>query len=226
MNEVVISGNSGCTLDIIDGKVFKYTNDDKYVNRLKIQCAKQKFFFDLLSYNSHIQVPKVFKEDVYSKNGYGFYMQYLHADNFITFFENYDIQHILLKIDIILKFIDENISTSKMIIVDKKLIEKKINSLYSIFLKSDILRRYIMHITDVLQKLYLFDKFKFPIGVCHGDLTFSNILFKKHNIVLIDFLDNFIETPMQDIVKLRQDTKHKWSLNMTCFDYDEVKIKI
>ncbi|EHL8026630.1 hypothetical protein KE373_000404, partial [Campylobacter jejuni] len=38
--------------------------------------------------------------------------------------------------------------------------------------------------------------------------------------------DNFIETPLQDIVKLRQDTRHKWSLKMARANYDEIKIKI
>ncbi len=28
---------------------------------------------------------------------------------------------------------------------------------------------------------------------------------------MIDFLDSFIETPLMDIVKLRQDTKYNWS---------------
>ena len=45
-----------------------------------------------------------------------------------------------------------------------------------------------------------------PVGTCHGDLTFSNILFNGNNYYLIDFLDSFIESPLLDIVKLRQDT--------------------
>ena len=57
---------------------------------------------------------------------------------------------------------------------------------------------------------------KMPVGECHGDLTLSNILVQnsEKRICLIDFLDSFIETPMQDIVKLRQDTKYFWTLNL------------
>ena len=51
--------------------------------------------------------------------------------------------------------------------------------------------------------LQIFDKIeciKIPIGICHGDLTFSNILFNGNNYYLIDFLDSFIEYPLMDIV--------------------------
>ena len=43
-------------------------------------------------------------------------------------------------------------------------------------------------------------------------------------IVMIDFLDNFIETPFADIVKIRQDTKHKWSCFLCDRDHDRNKI--
>ncbi|MBT0858600.1 phosphotransferase, partial [Campylobacter coli] len=110
---------------------------------------------------------------------------------------------------------------------DKEIVKHKLESLNQIFFKSNKLKQYTSYITDILcNQLYLFDKYPFPIGYCHGDLTFSNILFQNQNIVLIDFLDNFIETPLQDVVKLRQDTRHKWSLKMTHANYDEIKIRI
>ena len=64
-----------------------------------------------------------------------------------------------------------------------------------------------------------------PIGVCHGDLTLSNILFSSNKYYLIDFLDSFIETPIQDIVKLRQDTSLFWSLQMYDRAYDKIRIE-
>ncbi|HEX8278448.1 MAG TPA: phosphotransferase, partial [Segetibacter sp.] len=51
-----------------------------------------------------------------------------------------------------------------------------------------------------------------PTGTCHGDFTFSNILFGDNKIYLLDFLDSFIESPLIDIVKIRQDTCFKWSV--------------
>ena len=51
-----------------------------------------------------------------------------------------------------------------------------------------------------------------PEGFCHGDLTFSNILVngKSRRIAAFDFLDSFVESPLQDIAKIRQDTSYYW----------------
>ena len=67
---------------------------------------------------------------------------------------------------------------------------------------------------------------RIPIGVCHGDLTFSNILFCGQQYCLIDFLDSFIETPLQDIVKLRQDSQYLWSCLMYQNPYDALRLKL
>lgn len=63
-----------------------------------------------------------------------------------------------------------------------------------------------------------------PVGMCHGDLTFSNILFNGNNYYLIDFLDSFIEAPLADIVKLRQDTAWQWSPLMYTKPYDPIRL--
>ena len=75
----------------------------------------------------------------------------------------------------------------------------------------------------------IFDKMQdieIPVGLCHGDLTFSNILFNGNNYYLIDFLDSFIETPLQDIVKIRQDTQYRWSQQMYQKPFDAIRLKI
>ncbi|MDB2323485.1 phosphotransferase [Planktomarina temperata] len=54
---------------------------------------------------------------------------------------------------------------------------------------------------------------KCPVGKCHGDLTFSNIIYDRSNnqIWLIDYLDSFIKTPYIDLAKLVQEYRHTWS---------------
>ncbi len=64
-----------------------------------------------------------------------------------------------------------------------------------------------------------------PVGICHGDLTFSNMLFNGNNYYLIDFLDSFVESPLLDIVKLRQDSAYLWSQLMYIHDYDKIRLK-
>lgn len=52
----------------------------------------------------------------------------------------------------------------------------------------------------------------FPMGNCHGDLTLSNVILNPvDGITVIDFLDTFLETPLQDVAKLKQDFVYGWS---------------
>ena len=53
-----------------------------------------------------------------------------------------------------------------------------------------------------------------------------NILFTSNKYYFIDYLDSFIETPIQDIVKLRQDTKYIWSTMMYKKKYDIVRLNM
>ena len=74
------------------------------------------------------------------------------------------------------------------------------NSIYNKLLKNDSLNVFA-------------DKFIYvPCGFCHGDLTLSNIIFTpKGEICLIDFLDTYLESPLQDLVKIYQDIDQCWS---------------
>ncbi len=84
-------------------------------------------------------------------------------------------------------------------------------------------------ILEILTKLKNM-KFKRPFyfGDNHGDLTLSNLFIFEQSINAIDFLNTFIDSPINDIVKLRQDTKHLWTLNLidefTQIDYNKVAI--
>ena len=60
----------------------------------------------------------------------------------------------------------------------------------------------------------------------HGDLTLSNILFKTDHLYLLDFLDCYVESPLQDIVKLRQDTCFGWSLELYQAEFNWAKTQI
>lgn len=51
-----------------------------------------------------------------------------------------------------------------------------------------------------------------PVGACHGDLTLSNVILDPvSGITLIDFLDTYLESPLQDVAKLKQDFVYGWS---------------
>jgi aminoglycoside phosphotransferase len=66
----------------------------------------------------------------------------------------------------------------------------------------------------------------FPLGPCHGDLTLSNVILNPvSGITVIDFLDTFLETPLQDIAKLKQDFVYGWSFR-NCAPTLRVKAEI
>lgn len=68
-----------------------------------------------------------------------------------------------------------------------------------------------LQIDRYVQYCLAFDWSAIPIGYCHGDLTFENMLVHQSNLYFIDFLDSFIETPYLDLSKLLLDILVLWS---------------
>ncbi|KAF2839220.1 hypothetical protein M501DRAFT_992192 [Patellaria atrata CBS 101060] len=63
-----------------------------------------------------------------------------------------------------------------------------------------------------------------PLGTCHGDLTLLNILADTDNreFCVLDFLDCFVESPLQDIAKLLQDVRHHWFFTVAQISPDQL----
>ena len=65
----------------------------------------------------------------------------------------------------------------------------------------------------VLRKYVEDNRIIVPHTFCHGDLTFANIIFHKNRLFFIDFLDCYVDTFLSDLVKLKQDLHHLWSVH-------------
>lgn len=101
------------------------------------------------------------------------------------------------------------LNSSREIHISQKIFIDKIMDVYE---KTEDyeLRAIIVKIMDIVQKLP--SQIIFPIGSCHGDLTLSNIIFSPvSGVILIDFLDTYLDSPIQDVVKLKQDFDYGWS---------------
>ena len=158
-------------------------------------------------------------------------MEYIYnSDNIIDFIIKGNIFNYAWFINNIKSIIESYITKCQFMYLNKDILKDKINSIINNIKQNENIKntdriscvfKYINNINDVL-------KIKFPLGICHGDLTLSNILIDidNLNLYLIDFLDSFIESPILDIVKIRQDTKYLWSLNMCNYNYDKNKIII
>lgn len=69
--------------------------------------------------------------------------------------------------------------------------------------------------------------FNITKSFCHGDLTLSNIIYMKGDVYLIDFLDSFIDTPLIDLAKLKQDLIYDWTLDchVDCTENQRTRIR-
>ena len=237
MKRIEVEGHSGCQIQIKkrDNNLIidKYTTDEKYIPRLDAQLEKQKNA-SKNNITSNIIVPKIIDVDTSWPGEYHGIMEYVYGKNFIAFFEYADKKTIDNFIKVICEFIRNEIT--KSLCVTEYITDDLYNKWQSV--KNNMINvyrentKYLKPISEIINKcdkIFVKDiKFKdFYIGVCHGDLTFSNIIFRDNEYALIDFLDSFIESPIMDIVKLRQDTKYKWSTLMyNSKEYDNTRYDI
>lgn len=225
--EIEIAGHSGCTIEIVNGGeglfIVKSTSDPAYADRLRKQAIKQEAFQG--DGKSGIRAPRVL--DIYADHTCcRVKMEYVYSLHSIAFVENAGREQIDHFLENIIGFVELEIARSELRKVQPAIfIDKYMN------VKDNILaNEALAEDQDILSWFSILDRifskkmsFDIPVGLCHGDLTFSNILFSRNSFYLIDFLDSFIETPLLDIVKLRQDTAFNWSGLMYSGVYDRVR---
>ncbi len=225
-----IQGHSGCEIVIVheDNDLFihKSTHDSGYVPRLVNQANKQ-IAASKIEYQN-IRVPKVFEVEQNDTSA-TIKMEYIYSRNYVEHFEQAGFEQIKYLIGAIKYFIDLEINNSRMETVPSHILTDKMADVArkvekNVHLKDDAeaqeLVRRSSAVMDQVGNMVL------PVGMCHGDLTFSNILFNGNNYYLIDFLDSFIESPLLDIVKIRQDTSYLWSTLMYNKPFDKVRLSI
>lgn len=222
---IEVKGNSGCSINIVehDNKltVHKSTFDSNYVQRLVTQANKQKNAV----LTSNIEVPKIHSVSI-SDSSATIVMDYIHAKNFVDFIEQSPISAIDDFTKSIIAYIENEIKSSHEETVRSNVFTDKIDSIEHNSKKNSFITNKTFGLLKEASKVFKqHGDIKLPVGICHGDLTLSNILFSSNKYYLIDFLDSFIETPMQDIVKLRQDTSLLWSLQMYDRPYDKIRVK-
>ena len=225
-----IQGHSGCDITIVtednELHIHKSTHDAGYVPRLVNQANKQ-IAASKTEYQ-HIRVPKIF-EVVQTPTDATIKMEYIYSKNFVEYFESAGFEQIKYLIGAIKYFIDLEINHSTLQTVPSSILTDKMADVArkvekNVHLKDDDeAQELVRRSSDVMNGV---GDMVMPVGTCHGDLTFSNILFNGNNYYLIDFLDSFIESPLLDIVKIRQDTAYLWSTLMYHKPFDKVRLSI
>lgn len=231
--EIKVKGHSGCAIEIVSEginlRIHKWTEDPKYLSRLykqaekQIEASKEEY--------QHIRIPHIFNVEKDEKHVL-MNMEYVYSRNFIEFFESAGFEQIDYFIKALILFLEKELKASPVqslptsVTYEKYLdVEKKVAE--NVHLSSDEeIKRMMAKCRVLFEEFDRKKTIEIPVGLCHGDLTFSNILFNGNNYYLIDFLDSFIESPLLDIVKIRQDSAHLWSQLMYENSYDKLRLKI
>ena len=223
--KITVKGNSGCAIEIVqdeNGLVLQKMSSEKaYASRLSKQFEKQTSFEP--PPNSHIKVPRIY-EIVKTANSTTGKMEYVYSKNFINYFETAGFEQIHFFADTIINFLDYEISRSPQKRISSKIFVDKIKAISKNISSTDIASLDLLN--RVIKESLAFKSLNIPIGTCHGDLTLSNILFNGSDCFLIDFLDSFIESPLMDVVKIRQDTYFGWSQLMSELSIDKIRLNL
>lgn len=197
-----LSGHSGCQLKLYkENDVFfirKDAGNIYYNNRLKKQCAKQKWFK-----LDSVKAPKVFRYGYDDKNLFYFDMEFINGISMSEYMNQIKIKEIVDLMGLLFK----SLPIKQSVIADKsdRIFKEKILSLCK---TCDINNQLIL---KSLNKLKEFNFKNVPLSACCGDLTLENIILSSSGIYIIDLLDSFYNSWMIDVAKLLQDIDLGWA---------------
>jgi tRNA A-37 threonylcarbamoyl transferase component Bud32 len=195
-------GLSGCKLKLLSNTTLrKYSSSEEYNSRLLKQVDKQNFFYNLILKN--IDTPKVL--NVNKENLCFFDMEYVPGLSSYDFFSSARKENIDFVIETLFGYFDYTSSRFKMVESNIQILDKiqtlKENSSH---------KNFIEYLENLIQE----NPVMVPNTFCHGDLTFSNILFHPNRLFFIDFLDCYVDSFLCDLIKIKQDLYYHWSLKV------------
>lgn len=200
-------GISGCKTELITNAIVRKTSPSvTYNQRLERQMTKQ---IEFTKHNfNNILVPKVYNTG-YIDGLFYFDMQYIDGKLFNEEFYRVSKPELDVYVKTFLEYLDHSKSNVTLFSESdvKSLLREKLQSLQ----KSS---QYNLLIEFVLEQIEKTKIDTLPHNICHGDLTFSNILFSGGQLCFLDLLDSYIESYVIDIIKLKQDAYYKWYLNI------------
>lgn len=213
-------GLSGCKLFLArDGVLRKEASSGEYNDRLQKQIQKQIFFAH--QHQTNMLTPRIMS-DGYTEDGrYYAEMEYIPGPTIGGCLTHFSLKELDIVIEAILSYM--NVSLENGLMYDKgELSHKIIEKLDSLWVQSNH-KKIIEHLKRDVQKGALV-RCPVPKGFCHGDLTLENMIFHSNQVYLIDFLDSFVDSPLIDIIKLKQDLYNGWFLRHASIE-DVVRIK-
>lgn len=209
-----VKGNSGFGLELVDELTIRKSANGEQAKRLKRQIEKQIRFGETNS-SDRVRTPKILRT---SDNAGAFHadMEFVVAEDFVQFLSEADRYRLDSFCTAVVNFITDNLESSS---------EAEVSGDIRLKLEDLGKRGVPAHYIQAAQTRCS-GTVSVPLGTCHGDLTLSNILFRGRTLYLLDFLDCYVESPLQDVVKLRQDTHFFWSLQLYQAEFNWPRIQI
>lgn len=205
-----VKGHSGCKLEILDNKgrciVKKYSSGFDYNERLKNQMHKQNEFMHITrnfkGFSSAEIIDCGFNDE---DNLWWFSMEYVGGQKATEYFAKIDINTLNSIADNYIDYFKKRIIESQVVSPPTHIFIDKIRDLKSKlesieFLEKKSKQQLIEYLMESIPSEDIY------IGDCHGDFSLTNQLYSEDKIYLLDFLDTFIDSPLIDISKFRQDT--------------------
>lgn len=224
-----MEGRSGCPIELRNSGghpcVRKYAKSDDYDVRLIAQAEKQRRFRAVQCGVYRFAAPRVLETGHHFGGRRWFDMEYARGSNYSEFLLAAPVGDLGAFADAMLAFLAHEISMSTFIDPPRAVIKEKLNMLLC---DLEIRRLSTSFATKCINRLHnLIPDSPLPVGECHGDLTLSNMIVSDRTVYLLDFLDSFIETPIIDVAKLRQDTRFGWSvfIDQGIAPHQEIKLR-
>lgn len=225
-----MQGHSGCVVRVVNHGGYvcieKAAQDPAYNARLLKQFDKQRSAGESNNL-PFVRIPKIL--EVSSPDGLAAArMEYVYFLDSIDFFGTASTADIDRIVAMIVAYIDREVEESPFTEVPRETFGRKLDEISAALSAHGHLERYRSHIAAMETALARGASVNIPVGRCHGDLTFSNVMIASDSsaIALIDFLDSFIESPLVDIAKVRQDSRFCWSLMMAARRNDPVRFQM
>jgi hypothetical protein len=211
---MLVKGNSGFGIELVDELTIRKSAAGEQAKRLQRQIEKQ-ILFGKSNHSEHVRTPKVFRT---SDKDNAFYadMEFVVAEDFVQFLSEADRRALDDFCSVAVEFVSDNLASCRETEVSGEIRGKL----------GDLRQRGVPAIYTKAAENSCAGPVSVPVGSCHGDLTLSNILFKGRTLYLIDFLDCYVESPLQDVAKLRQDTQFLWSLELYQAEFNWPRIQI
>lgn len=211
MDIVKSSSKSGCRITLLDDKrtVMKTADSEQLARRLIKQSVKQSEAVKMFGLDVGLRIPEIITIGLNYIT-----MEYVPYMNYIEYVERSPVEKVKEQLGLLYEFLDSNY----LLCVKRN---KKILPDYS-YVRNGLPDKYVSLYDEVCR----LPQTPLPSGFCHGDLTFSNVLFDDSGIALIDWTDTPGDSPVLDFIKLRQDARFHWTSFTSKRKHDSEKIRI